>query len=167
MTNLTDSLEESLVAILTATAAAHSYTDAEGNSNAVPVYCGKASPVKSLPNVRCEASGAGDEDPPFSGNFWVDAVVMVRYIARQNPNGTDPNAADPKTAEKLLSSAIANVLADDGLAAALNAAALAAGLAFTAYSPIIRGAQQTSAEPEGAWVDEFPLRVYCCASTLA
>lgn len=165
MTNLIDSAEESLVGILTPIVAAHTYNDENGEAQAIPCYAGKASTIKEAPNVSCEAVGEGEADPPFTGNYWVSMSVQVRYVARQNPDGTNESAADPKVADKALVSDVADALAADDLTTQLNNKAAALGLAFTVMG-CLWGAPTSGRDAEGVWIDEFKLRLYCCATSL-
>ncbi len=168
MTNLMDSAEEAMASLLGAVTAAHTYANESGVAVAIPCYTGKASGVKSVPNVTCEAVGQGAEDPPFTGNYWVGMNVQVRYVAKQNPAGDNEAAADPKDADKSLVSAVANALAADDLWSQLNTAAAALGIAFTVFdNAVLRDAPTSGRDPEGTWIDEFGLRLYCCASTLS
>jgi len=98
--------------------------------NAANVYPGKASTTKVLPCVICAADGSSaEEDPPRTGNFWVDTETTVKVIA-----ATEPGAAvDPVIAADDLTRAVFNALTLDNLDVLLNAAAQSLGLLLTVF----------------------------------
>ncbi len=136
-------------------------SDAIGN--AANVYPGKSSTVKVLPAVICAADGSAEEDPPRTGNFWVDTETTVKAIAATEPGAV----ADPVLAGNDLTQAVFNALKQDNLDLLLNAAALALGLQLTVFPQgFFFNSPKQGQDEEGAWMDVLPIRIYCCASVL-
>jgi hypothetical protein len=137
-------------------------SDAIGN--AANVYPGKASTTKALTCVICAADGSAEEEPPRTGNFWVDTETTVKAIAATEPG----SAVDPVIAAEDLTQAVFNALKVDNLDLLLNAAAQSMGLLLTVFPQgFFFSAPKQGQDEEGAWMDVLPCRIYCCASVLA
>lgn len=126
-------------------------------ANIVP---GKASGVKALPEVICSADGSNqEEDPPHSGNFWIDVMISVRAQA-----ATEPGAiVDPKLADSALVKAVWSTLKVDNLDTLLNAAGQPLTVFPTGYFFL---PDKQGKDADGAWIDELPIRLYCANSIL-
>lgn len=143
-----DKVEDALVALITAAVSA---------LDPVPqVLAGKDSEDKELPVIRCVAHGDGEMDPPNSGNFWIQAAIQVRT------SGVDADSFDAKAKNQELLAAISGVLNVDNLPALLSAAISD----FTTFG-VIFGAPDSKEDSSGVWMDEIPMRVYCCGTAIA
>lgn len=118
------------------------------------VVDGKNSAEKTAPYVGCEAANA-EEDPMGSGNFMVDAMVTVKYIA-----AVDSDGVDPKPAADTLSANVFAVLETDTLAADLSAAIAN----FTVFG-FMEGKQVSSEEDGDCWVETWRRKIYCAGSS--
>lgn len=119
--------------------------------------------IQSVPYVICDADGEGEEEPRFTGNFWLNVSVRILRSAVQNEDGSNPNAPDPDIASEALTSAIFGALQVDNLAALLSAAVPD----FTVLPNGVRFDAPTSGQNEqGWWIDEMKLKLYCCASSI-
>jgi hypothetical protein len=121
-----------------------------GNVGTPNIYDAKRSGDKGAPMVGCDAMEA-QEDPPGSGNFWVDAEVVVKSIG-----AVDADGADPKTDSDTLT---ANVIAllevdNDTLKAALSTA----GFTVMGFGDMKEVEQITE---QDAWVAIWRRRLYC------
>jgi len=84
MSDILDKARRALVSYITA-----------GNIGAANIYDAKRSGDKSAPMVGC---GTGEdeeaiEDPPGTGNYWVDLEIVVKSIGAVDADGVDPKTA--------------------------------------------------------------------------
>ena len=147
---LITSLENALVSLITPAAA----------PLGANIYPGHSSADKILPCVIAAADGgSAEEDPPHTGNFWVDVEVYVKASAATEP-GVPP---DPNVADLALTKAVFDTINVTNLDALLNAQ----GQDLTVFP---RGflfmAPKAGRDEKGVWVDIQPIRIYCCASVL-
>ena len=116
------------------------------------IYAGRRGDDKSLPCVICAAESAGEDDPPATGNKWVEAQVSVHLPAPEDVDGvetlTDGNA---------LSDAVTTALDDSGLAAGLTT-----GGTLTVQGVIWGGV--TSGAEDGIWTTVISLKLYSMPS---
>jgi hypothetical protein len=142
----------------------------ESLAGLLPGYPGRSPDTKSLPCFICAADGEGEEDPPNSGNFWHVIHVTVKGTA-----ATEPDGADPKPVDVALATAVFDVILgnDQPNAGDVNRAELLAsrlnaqGRILTVFpNGIFFGSIGETREDPGVWLDELPLRVYCCGSIL-
>lgn len=128
------------------------------NALAVPptaqIVTGKASADKPLPLVVCEASAA-TEDPPFTGNYWIDFSAIVKTSAT-----VDTDGVDPKPADDLLVGIVFNAFQASDLAAQLSASLPD----FTCIG--VKDYAQDSTFTGNAWENTIKFRAWCCGSTL-
>jgi hypothetical protein len=146
---LNDKIESALVAIISA-----AVTDLT-----VSVVPGKYAADKTLPVVICSADGDGPDDPPGTGNFWINATVTVKASASDAAS-----AAQAKTDQQSLADSVFNALYLDTLAAGLSAAATA----LTVFRGSVQFSSVESGEDaEGVWLDSVRIRMLACSSSLA
>lgn len=124
------------------------------------ITTGKASSDKVAPLVVCEASTFGEQDPPYSGNQWIDAEVIVKSIA-----AVDADGVATKPADDTLVATVSDLVVVSDLPAQLNAAALAAAIEFTCMGVTFDGGD--SGQDGDAWINSIKVKLYCCPSTLA
>lgn len=125
------------------------------------VFPGHSSLTKTLPCVIPAADGTSlEEDPPHSGNFWVDLELSVKASAASDQG----QLADPNVADQALTSAIFNLVKVTNLDQLLNAQGQNLTVFPTAY---FFGAPKAGRDAEGVWVDTLPVKIYCCATVLA
>lgn len=125
------------------------------------VYPGHSSATKALPAVIAAADGSSvEEDPPQSGNCWVDFELSVKAAAAAEPGAiTDPNVAD-----LMITRLVFNVVKVSNLAELLNMQ----GQDLTVFpNGCFFSPPKAGRDAEGVWVDMLPIRIYCCASVLA
>lgn len=148
MSDLLNEVEQAM-ALMTAAA-----IGAEAN-----VYAGKSSGEKKLPCVICEALGEAEEDPKYSGNYWVMARWRIKATAATEANGVDPSLADIQ-----LVSDVSALIRVNNLDTALNAQ----GRVLTVFpNGFIIGSPERQQDELGAWEDILPVRLYCCNSVIA
>lgn len=125
------------------------------NVGTANIYDGKRSGDKDVPSVGCGAARA-TEDPPDTGNFWVETEIILKTMAR-----VDADAVDPKTSSEALSTALWTALETDDLAAQLSTA-------ITDFTCIGVGEDKEFEEEEDGdcWKETLKLKLYCCASDL-
>ncbi|HEV2210854.1 MAG TPA: hypothetical protein VG167_18935 [Verrucomicrobiae bacterium] len=123
-------------------------------------YPGKSSGTKALPCFIAAADGSSlEEDPPRSGNYWVDVEVSVKAIA-----ATEPGAGDPVLADYALAQTVFNTLQVSNLDVLLNSQ----GQLLTVMpNGFFFGTPRQLQDEEGAWVDILAIKLYCCNSILA
>lgn len=141
MSEILDKARRAQIAYLTA-----------GNVGTANIYDAKRSGDKDAPLVGCDAMNAR-EDPPGTGNFWVDLETTVKASA-----AVDVDAVDPKIAADLLT---ANVMAlfqidNDSLKAALSSQ-------ISGFTVMGFGEEQEIEQTvEGdMWVTTWRRRAYC------
>jgi hypothetical protein len=147
--NLIDSVEGALQKLLIA--------NLPVNTN---VYTGKASSNKKAPCVICACDGEQEEDPPRTGNFWISVEVSVKSIAATEPGATvDPLSSDQAFVKSVFDIVCVNVI--DALLSAqgFDLTILPQGFIF--------GSFKSGRDEQGVYVDQLPIRLYCCASILA
>lgn len=151
-----DKLEEALVAVLTAPVQAINASCA-----VVPGKSSDADP--QTPIFICAATGNGEMDPPFSGNFWLTGEISFYHTAVQNEDGSDANATDPKDDDLALWGGMLEALIVDDIADQLTAAVDD----FTVFpSGVIFSAPER--DQSGAfWMDKIQFRVYCCCRSFS
>jgi hypothetical protein len=129
------------------------------------VYPGKSSGDKVLPCVICAADGSSmEEDPPRTGNFWIDFEITVKGTASIEP-GAPP---DPVIAQNLLVKTAFAAVQVDNLHALINAAAIVLGLSLTVFPNgyFWASPRQGQEADDAAWLDTLPGKLYCCGSVL-
>jgi len=145
--HLADKLESALQAVISPAVAAL--------AEPANVYTGKQRVDKITPAVICMVTGEGEEEPVFTGNFWLSASVEIEHLAVDGSG-----AGETRDQMELLNDAVAGAVFSDTLEASLSAAVPD----FHVYkSGIIRGTPTTEVHEHDIWVDIFPLRVYCIA----
>jgi hypothetical protein len=127
------------------------------------IFEAKNSEDKTAPCVLCGAENAV-EDPVGSGNFWVEAVVMCKWILARDMALVDPgppavsDMKDPKPDSDALTLAVFQLLEVDDLAGRLTELAED----FTAFG--FEGGKSFNEDAEGdCYVETWRRRVYCCA----
>lgn len=145
--NLTDKLESAFVSVL------------QSAIPGVQIVTGKNATVKGVPIIICWADGQGEEDPPFSGNYWLNGAVEIKGHA-----GPVKNSAAAKVAQQDL-----HGLVYDALRVTDIAEQLTAGVAdFTVFpNAVLFDAPVSGNDDAGVWTDAFPFRVYCCPTDFA
>lgn len=124
------------------------------------VFAGHSSATKTLPCVVCSADGSSlEEDPPHSGNFWMDFQVAIKASAATEQGGADPNIID-----QALTAAVFALVKVNNLDSLLNAQGQNLTVFPTAF---FFGAPKSGRDGEGVWVDELPIKIYCCATVIA
>lgn len=124
------------------------------------VYTGKDSSNKALPCAIVAADGESlMEDPPHSGNFWVEVELSVKATA-----ATEPAAlADPTVADMAFVQSVFSIVQVSNLDVLLNSQ----GQSLTVFPTGFFFMSPKSGRDElGAWVDQLKLRVYCCQANL-
>lgn len=130
--------------------------------NAIPVGVGftfhgqSRAATKTSPCIILEAASMQEEDPPYSGNFWVNFEIVVKSAAPVDTDGVDTKAPND-----ILVATVFDAFLLDTTPAGLSAN----GVDFTCMAVLREGMNFTTEEEE--WVNTLRLRVYCCASTLA
>lgn len=121
------------------------------------VFTGQSTDTKTPPLVICEADeNTAEEEPQFTGNYWMDFSVSVVTMAP-----TDADGVSPKPANDSLVATVFDKFNASNIAAVLSAQGIAD---FTCIAMIPRGPQF---ETDGsAWKNTFHFRAYCCPSTL-
>jgi hypothetical protein len=122
------------------------------------IYTGESSGDKMMSEMICSCSD-GDEEPPFSGNFWTPFEVLVR-----SEFSTDVDQVDPKIAHDALAENVYNAIAVSDLPALLNAAGGPIGSGIT-----VMGFDKFSLKSDprdDVWESTISGRLYCCPSTL-
>lgn len=159
---LADKSEEALVALVLAIPTLNTVA-----GTTLQVLPGKNSEDKlKAPIVVCSAELEEMEDPHFTGNYWVNAMVAIKTEAVTNPDGTDPAATDADTKEESQSlvELIFTALQVDDLAAQLTAAVDD----FTVFPASVQfGAPQGGRDEKGVWIDTMRIRFYACGRSLA
>lgn len=124
------------------------------------VYTGKASSNKKLPCVIIAADGSSlEEDPPHTGNFWIDVEISVKASAATQPNAV----ADPTLADMAFTSSVFGIVQVTNLDALLNAQ----GQSLTVFpTGFFFMAPKGGRDELGAWVDQLTIKVYCCSANL-
>ncbi len=151
---INDKCEAAFVALLTAAIAEL--------GEEVGVHPAKDSEDKTSPLVICDAQGEGEEEPKYTGNYWLDVSIIVKHAGVPDEDGTETEA-DPKTLDLALLEAVKAVVSADELEAQLSGAVEA----FTVFErSIIRGSPIRGRDEQGVWIDTFPIRLYCCDSAL-
>lgn len=117
---------------------------------------GQSATVKVPPLIVCAADlETAEEEPQFTGNYWLDFSVDVKVMAP-----TDADGVLQKPANDLLVAQTFDAFSSTSLAAQLSAA----GTDFTCFAMLPRG---PNFRIEGdAWINTLNFRAYCCASTL-
>lgn len=142
--------ENALVSVLTTAVQA-------ANSACVLVPAGSPND-KTLPIVICQADGSAfEEEPKATGNFWVQASVILKTKSAQDDSTT------PDADRQALATAIEGVL----MSGTLETAMTAAETDYTVFPGSIQFLSPKQDQQDDVWVDEFPMRVYCCASDLS
>jgi hypothetical protein len=120
------------------------------------VFTGQDTQDKVAPCVICEAGGEAEEDPPNTGNCWVDLSVILKW-----PAAIDADGEDPKPANDAAVRTVFTLFKSQTLPADINALGTPN---FTVLGVINR---VPSFQDEGdELVNTLKMRVYCCASTL-
>lgn len=144
------SLENAFASLIAPTAAAHGAS----------VFPGHSSATKTLPCVIPSVDGSAlEEDPPHFGNFWVDVEISVKASAATEQAGADPNVAD-----QALTAAVFTLVKVNNLDALLNAQGQNLTVFPTAF---FFGAPKAGRDAEGVWVDQMPIKIYCCATIIS
>jgi hypothetical protein len=147
MANELSVLEKSRLALVAVITAAGVGTD--------NIFNGKSSEDKPLPVVICDAKSQR-EDPPGSGNFWVDLEVQVKTTGVDE---TGAAAGSAKTASDTLNANVLAALEVDDLAALLSAA--------TPHFTVLGFGEEKSQESDQSgdvWVETWKRRAYACGT---
>ena len=140
---LNDKIEEALASLVSAAV-----------GDLASVVTGKASGTKALPVVICAANGSGEDDPPGSGNFWVDVAVQVKTSASDSETAKEDSQA--------IIDAVASVVEAEGLPDQITNS----GLGVTVLSPQVKyTAPESGQDEEGAWIDSITIGFYACESS--
>ncbi len=120
------------------------------------IYDIMASAEKEAPCVGCGVQGPVSEDTDTPGNFWVDALVVVKWTA-----AVDTDGVDPKTDALALDAAVLTALERDDLGTALEA-----GVSdFTVFG--FGDTKEIERAVDGdTWSLTWRRRMFCCCSTL-
>lgn len=161
MAILADRVEEAFVVILTG--------PVESVSGSIGLYTGKSSADQLYPCVVCVAQGktgqeAGEEDPVHSGNFWIDAQIIIKHSSAPNPDGAVPPPPDPKIEDQAIVDAVSSAVMVDNLADLLSNAV--SGLTVFPGGVIFQSPEQGT-DSKGHWIDTLRIRLYCCGSSIA
>lgn len=128
------------------------------------VYTGRDSQNKKLPCVICAVDGDAEEDPPRTGNYWVNVEISVKHTAATEASDT----VDPKADAIALTKSVFDLLRINNLDATINAIAATAPLDLTIFPQgFFFSAQKSGRDELGVYVDTLPVRLYCCPSILA
>lgn len=144
--NLASKLEQAAAVLAAASAGANA-----------TVFTGQSDLDKDAPCIICAADQeTAEEDPPFTGNFWIDLEIQVKGIA-----AIDADGLAPKAAYDTLVATTFDTFSATALLANLNGAGIAD---FTCQGFVPKGPGFRT--EEDAWVNTLSFRIYCCASTL-
>jgi hypothetical protein len=153
MTNiLNDNVEAALVALVSQV----------GLAEAVLVVPAKSAEGKAAPLVICEAECDEHDDPPMSGNFFVNAAVEVKAAATETADGNEAGAAAVAANQALVSQVFAALMVSD-LPERMNAL----GMDLTVFPGMVQFGHQKGRDEQGVWSDVLTVRLYACASALA
>lgn len=124
------------------------------------VYTGKASSNKKLPCVIIAADGSSlEEDPPHTGNFWVDVEISVKASAATQVGA----AADPTLADMALTQSVFSLVQVSNLDFLLNNQ----GQSLTVFpTGFFFMAPKGGRDELGGWVDQQTIKIYCCQANL-
>lgn len=120
------------------------------------IYDGRRSGDKGLPNVKCHAMNA-EEEPAFTGNFWVNVEVSFRYAASVEAGASE---GDPEAASLVIWRNLTTALGADDLPAQLSA--FADDFTCQGYSDVM----VEEGHDDDAWVQTWKARLYCSPSDL-
>lgn len=127
------------------------------------VYTGKDSRNKKLPCYIVAADGDAEEDPPHSGNHWVNVSVSAKSTSATDAGATQ----DPKVADLAFGKAMFDVVRVNNGLPSLDAQINALGMDLTIFpTAVFYGAPKSGWGENDAWVDEQLIRFYCCASAI-
>lgn len=118
------------------------------------LYEGENNADKVTPCVICSAKQAPADDPPFTGNYWVDLAATVFYAAAIDADGINHKAD--------FNALVASVR--DGMSVSDLATHLSLAEDFTAIAVIPDGIEKDTSGD--MWEATIRHRVYCCASDL-
>lgn len=154
MNNLNDAAEIAFAAYLTTIVGG----SAGGNCS---VFTGKNADIKTVPCVICASDGAEDqEDPKFSGNYWIDMSVIVKSPASQDIDAQGAEV-DPKAPDVALVDQVLNALQVTNLDQLVNTPDF-----FIFNTGYLFSSPKTGRDENGIWVSELPIRIYCCGRSL-
>lgn len=134
--------------------AGKAYLDGLGTITA-QVLTGKSSEDKEPPLVIIEANNSEEEEPEFSGNFWVEYSVTIKSLATVDVDGVDPKAADETLIDLVFSAFTVSDLAAQ-LTAALDD--------FTCQG--LKSFKVKSSQEGNCWVNTLTFMALCCPSDL-
>jgi len=119
------------------------------------VFAGLAYLDKDAPCVICVAEGPSEEEPPFTGNYWLTLNILVKSKAAAD------DGIDPRPAHELLVATVFDLFLSATLPADLNAM----GVVDFSVQGFMPGPMDFAVE-EDLWISSLRMRIYCCASTL-
>src|SRR5260370_213510 len=128
-----------------------------GVVNFSAIYQGEASTTKVTPELICSAS-QGSEEPPFTGNFWMEFSVLARSSFAEDVDGIDP-----KIAHDALAESVYNAIAVSNLPE-LQTTAGNIGTGFTCMG--MEAFQLKSDPRDDVWESTISGKLYCCPSAL-
>jgi hypothetical protein len=143
MTDINSKVEQAFAAILEA-----------ADTGAAAIYQSKRSGDKSANCIIIKAT-APEEEPPETGNFWVDVEITFKSVASVDTDGTDPVDAS----NTIWSNAL-EVLEVDTLAADLSALDDFHVFGFGEAKSVDSG------QDEDLFTDMWKRRIYCCGSDM-
>lgn len=112
---------------------------------------------KQPPMIICGADGESfEEDPHGSGNFWV--ICTMRLVTHATKTDSDTPDDVRATIISVLHSAI--------MSGTLEADLTAAEDDYTVFPGSAQFLSPRSGTDGDMWIDEFPVRLYCCAADL-
>lgn len=156
-----DKAEEALAALVLAIPTLNTVA-----GTTVQVVTGKnAGDKDQAPLVVCSAEAEDTDDPPFTGNYWINGMIAIKTPAVTNEDGTEPTKTDDdqKAENQSLLALIWAALQVDDLAAQLTAAVGD----FTVFPASVQfGGPKGGRDEHGLWVDTLPVRFLACGRAL-
>lgn len=127
--------------------------------DAADVYTGKSPVDKVAPCVICSADGSTEEDPPRTGNYWVNVDIAVKHTAATEASDT----VNPRDDSISLLKSVFDILRINDLPTLINAQ----GQDLTVFPEgAFFDAPRSERDELGIWVDTMTVRLYCCPSVL-
>lgn len=116
------------------------------------LFTGQESIDKQAPCVIVEARDTIEEDPPLTGNYWIELEIAVKSMAPTDSDGVDPKAANDALVQEIF-----DLFSTDQTAAGLNNATVDFGC-----QAVLPGGHSCVMDGD-AWVNTLRIRVYCAA----
>lgn len=157
---LNDKAEAALAAIVTPAA------------DGAQVVTGKTATDKQAPPlIICSAAVEEQEDPPHTGNFFVNCSVAIKTGAVVNEDGTaaaDAVADDLEAAVKAQNQARVVAIYGVVMVADLAEKMSEAIDDFTVFpASVVFGASESGRDAKGVWIDVLHFRCCACGSKLS